>query len=686
MIVQPRKNLMQPSIYAQPTQDLTCDLDEVLRRLTKLHQAIWVFDIDHNRVLWANAEALNFWNADSLELLVDRDMGKDMSVSVAKRLQQYQADFKKDEACEFQEVWTLYPNGEPLTIDVVFSGIRLNDGRMAMFCEAIQETPLDAQGLRSAEALLHTSVMITLYAGNGEPLYRNPAARTSATSANQTLEQRFGKQATLKFTDGLDNDEVKIVELVGTINGPCWHDITARRCLDAVSGDPAWLISEVDVSRLKSTEEHAQFLAEHDTLTQLPNRNFVSTDFQKRINKLLADGNTGALLFLDLDRFKDVNDTLGHAAGDELLIQVSKRLIEVVGDSSSVARLGGDEFLLLLGQKSENEIKQLASQLSSIIGLPIELLGRKVTVTPSIGISLFPQNGRDIGDLMRSADLAMYHAKDSGRNSSAFFCQELSDAIETRISLEEELSIALAEDQFVTYFQPRVDTRSNVIVGAEALVRWEHPEKGLISPAIFIPACEASGIIGQVGKIVFAQAALARKIWLSQGYDLQVSVNLSPLQFGEESLVDDLLQILRDIDCTADGIELEITESFLLGNDNSTIAKLHALVEAGFRIAIDDFGTGYSNLAYLHRYPIGCLKIDRSFIKAIDSAQPIVELIVQMAHLFKLDVVAEGVETQQQLDTLRALECYEYQGFFFERPIDFPSFTELLTKSVKLSA
>jgi len=303
-------------------------------------------------------------------------------------------------------------------------------------------------------------------------------------------------------------------------------------------------------------------------------------------------------------------------------------------------------------------------------------------VTPSIGISLFPENGRSINDLMRHADLAMYHAKDNGRNDFAFFSEDLSEAVEARINLDAELIEALEKKQFVTYFQPRVDIDSNLITGAEALVRWIHPEKGMIPPDKFIPACEASGLISELGKSVLTQSVCAQRAWADAGFNMRVSVNLSPIQFGEESLVDDIISIVKENNGQAKDIELEITESVLLGNDQSTIDKLHALVEHGFRIAIDDFGTGYSNLAYLHRYPICVLKIDRSFIMELDRAQPIIELIISMAHLFKLDVVAEGVETQEQLDALKGYDCQEYQGYLFARPMPLDEITSLIEESV----
>ncbi len=659
--------------------DVASSLEHRLRDLTLLNQAVWVYDFDHECVPWANAASLGVWQASNLKELQSRDLGKDVTDTVANRLRQYKADFERDESVQFREIWTLYPEGGPKTVEVIFNGFRLDCGRMAMLCEAVSDEKLEAESMRSAEALLHTSVMITLYSASGEPLYRNPAARSMVRKADEVLRDHFVSDATIRLLESASDDEIKVVANVHSANGQKWHDITARRCHDAVSGEHAWLISEVDVSRLKATEEHAQFLAEHDTLTGLANRNFVSVGFQNRIDQMLAKGETGALIFIDLDHFKDINDTLGHDSGDKLLIEVAGRLKTIVKEDESVARLGGDEFLLLLGPiKDSNYIQNVVKEMQELLCIPFALHGRDMSVTTSTGISVFPENGRQIGDLMRHADLAMYHAKGNGRNDFAFFSEDLSEAVVARINLESELVIAIKEEQFETYFQPRVDVQTNVITGAEALVRWNHPTKGLVPPDTFIPACEATGLISELCKFVLGQAVRAQCDWAKQGFDLLISVNLSPVQFGDDTLVEDLVNIVQENEGSPELLELEITESVLLGHDKQTIEKLNALVDHGFRIAIDDFGTGYSNLAYLHRYPIRCLKIDRSFIMQLETAKPIVELIVSMAKLFDFDVVAEGVETQQQLDSLRSYYCQEYQGYLFQRPIDFMSFTALL--------
>ena len=656
-------------------------LNQRLRELERLQHPVWVFDLENARILWSNESSLHVWQSESKEELLSRKMGTDMSVSVSKRLNQYKTDFARDETAQFTEIWTMYPVGEPVTLNVVFSAFRLSSDRLCMFCEGVTEKTAGAETLRSSEALLHTSVRISLYSTAGATLYRNPASRSIVSSANNKLQDHFVDPDLLRQLEDPSKDEIQAITNVNTVNGVVWHDITARRCHDAVSGEAAWLISEVDISKLKATEEHAQFLAEHDTLTKLPNRNYVSIYFQQQIDKTLMEGKSGGLIFIDLDNFKNVNDSLGHDAGDQLLVEVADRLRSLEKSQHSIARLGGDEFLLLINPfENEQHFETIMQKIISVVSVPITLQGREVQVTPSIGVALFPNDGTQILELMRHADLAMYHAKETGKNDFAYFSKELSDAAESKMTLVSELRSALRDNQFETYFQPRLEVSSNSIVGAEALVRWNHPTKGLVQPNGFISACEESGLISELGKVVFRDAIIAQRTWAAQGHDIRISVNLSPLQFNEEHLVDELLEIIEEQRGNPNRIELEITESVLLGHDRCTIDKLHRLVASGFEIAIDDFGTGYSNLAYLHRYPISCLKIDRSFVNSMDSAKPIIELIVSMAKLFGLYVVAEGVETPEQLEMLHSFYCQEYQGYLFHKPTDFTSFTALMSE------
>jgi len=648
--------------------------------IDRLATPVWVFDIDRSRVVWANQAALEVWGADTLSELIGRDLGKDMSISVAKRLRQYQEDFEKQGAT-FSELWTLYPKGKPKTLRVIYSGIRLRDGRMAMFCEGLayhSETP---ETLRSAEALLHATVMISLYDKLGQPLYRNPAARADAGGNDTPLASRLMDQEDyLKIRTSLNaSGEARLVARVRAASGIRWHEITARECRDAVTGSPAILISEVDVSDLKQTEEKAHFLALHDVLTGLKNRTFVQQEFQTLLNNVRTRGELVGLLFIDIDRFKNINDSLGHAVGDELLIEVARRLQASVRDGDVVARAGGDEFLVLFRDASDREsLNTIACRIREELSRPVMVDTRELQVTASIGISVFPNDGADIYTLMKNADLALYQAKEAGRNCHRYFLPQMREQAESRLETESDLRRALEQGEFEVFYQPRISIAENKIVGAEALLRWRHREKGLIGPGHFIALCEETGLIEPIGAWVLETAARQQRTWQDQGHPISVSVNLSPRQFRNESLLPLVRRITAQTGCDPALMELELTESMLMGNDDKVAETLQVLSGLGFSISIDDFGTGYSNLAYIQRYPVNCLKIDRSFIADLKSNSAITELIISMCKLINAKIVAEGVETEEQLAWLRAKACHEYQGYLFSPPVALEQFDELL--------
>lgn len=653
---------------------------DALAWLDLLREPIWVFDIDRSRVFWANRSAIELWQADSLQDLTARELGADMSPAVRRRLAQYQEDFSRSNA-RFGEVWTLYPHGQPRHLDVDFSGVRLPDGRVAMFCEARLKETGDPATLRSAEALLHTEVMITLYTEDGVPLYRNPAARDAAPGGQQACRDRFLTQQDFELLMQQMNHlgQARMVTRMTTSRGERWHDLTARRCHDAFSGQSAWLTSEVDVTDLKHAEARAQYLAHHDLLTGLPNRNFVAHEFPRQLDRLAQRHEGAALIFIDLDQFKNINDSLGHSIGDELLVQLAQRLRAYVSDTDLVARLGGDEFVVLARNGlSDHGLEILVRGLIALLSQPVSLLRHEVRVTPSIGISLFPKDAGELDALMRQADLAMYEAKAKGRNGYAFFRPELRAAAQSRLAVETDLRRAIEAGELAVYYQPRASVRSGAIIGAEALLRWHHPEHGLIPPAQFVAVAEDCGLIEPIGVWVLEQVARQQARWMAQGLSLNISVNLSPRQFADRRLADTLRRIVADSGCDASRIELEITESVLLGHDGRTIAMLQELRELGFRFAVDDFGTGYSNLAYLQRYPIQCLKIDRSFIHALDTASPIAELILTLCRMMGLQAVAEGVETVEQLRWLAERNCDEYQGYLVSPALPLAEFESLL--------
>ncbi len=656
--------------------------------LNQVSLPVWIFDIDRSRVHWANRAALGIWNAASLSELCSRDMAIDMSPSVARRLKQYQADFISQDAA-FNEQWTLYPGGKPVALKAKFKGVRLEDGRMAMWCEAHAvadefDTP---EHLRSVEALLHTAVMISLYDSHGSALYRNPAARESVQRWDETLQIRIGEPGLFgRLMDDVAAHGIATLTLpVHTARGERWLEMSARRCKDAVTGLDAVLISEVDVSAIKRTEASANFLAMHDALTGLPNRSHVMQRFNDTVNVIRETDQEAALIFIDLDHFKDVNDTLGHAAGDALLVETSKRLNAATRSSDLVARLGGDEFLILIVAKDIHaEVERVCSRLLGTISTPFVVNGTAVEITPSLGVSLYPRDGNDIETLLRNADLAMYSAKERGRNDLAFFDPGMAQAVLERTTMEAQLRHAIAHGEFEVHYQPCVDLQTGQICAAEALVRWRHPQRGLVTPDHFIALCESMGLIVKLGAFVFAQAARQQVAWARAGHDVLVGVNLSPRQFRDPDLLTTFTRALGDAQCAPGRIQVEITESVLVGSDARPLEILTGLRNLGLSIALDDFGTGYSNLAYLRRFPINTLKIDRAFIQGDADHLPLAGLIVAMCRLMKLSIVAEGVETAEQLNWVVGQGIESGQGYLFSRPVDADSFTRLLQNPARL--
>jgi diguanylate cyclase len=655
-----------------------------LSLLERVRAPLWIFDIGLGRVFWANAAGLEIWASHSLAELCARDMRADMSKAVAHRLAQYQSEFERDEHCMFSELWTLYPGGEPRPLRVTFSGFRLEDGRMAMLCEAHADHQGSPENLRSAEALLHTSVMIVLYTHEGRALYLNPAARAAASERYPLFCERFVEPGAYeRMKCELDScGEGRSVALVRTARGERWHEITVRKSRDAVTGAVAWLASEMDVNDLKNAQHRENYLANHDLLTGLPNRNFVSRGFRDRIAELGRANTRGALIFIDLDRFKNLNDSLGHAAGDELLVEMARRLRGVLGESDLLARLGGDEFLVFTEAPLEDsrvdamlpETKPtlgnarshtawLAERILAEVGRPVPVGESQIRVTPTLGVAFFPDDGADIETLMRHADLAMYKAKGEGRNRVAYFTNALNLAVKARLTLESELQLALERGELEAFYQPRLDVATNAVRGAEALVRWNHPVRKLLYPGEFIGVAEETGLISALGACVLEAVARAEVRFRSQGKQVALSANLSPRQFSDPEFLATVETIVLRTGCDPRHIELEITESMLLGPGAETVRALEVLGAMGFRISIDDFGTGYSNLGYLQRYPIHGLKIDRSFMHGLERATPIAALILTMCKMLGVETVAEGVETQAQLDWLREHGCDEYQGF-----------------------
>jgi diguanylate cyclase (GGDEF)-like protein len=456
--------------------------------------------------------------------------------------------------------------------------------------------------------------------------------------------------------------------------------------LTTILGRMSWQLARGRLRENEAKLTHAlrvEYLAYHDGLTALPNRTLFirllsqAISLAQRYNKQLA------VAFIDLDRFKQINDTLGHEAGDQLLKEVASRLKGCLRDSDIVARLGGDEFVVLLTELSEEKYAaNVAQKIITSIARPFVLLSQEFRVTASIGISIYPQDGHDEQTLTKNADIAMYQAKEDGKNKFQFYSEQLNANSLERLSLESSLRHALERGEFQLYYQAKRDIVSARITGMEALLRWQHPDLGMVPPMQFIPVAEETGLILPIGRWVISTACLQNMAWQRQGLShVSVAVNLTSRQFFDEHLLADIAAILQSTGMEPRLLEIEIHESLLLHNVEKTLLILTGLKTMGIRIAIDDFGVGYSSLSTLQRFPLDTIKIDRSCIRdlaTLEEDRSLTEAIIAVGKSLSLTVVAQGVETKEQADFLRRHACDQLQGFYFNKPVSAPLFTELL--------
>jgi diguanylate cyclase (GGDEF)-like protein/PAS domain S-box-containing protein len=451
-----------------------------------------------------------------------------------------------------------------------------------------------------------------------------------------------------------------------------------------------FLAVKEDITVQKNFEDRLIHQARFDSLTELPNRVTAIERLSNAVVRSQQQKTVGALLFVDVDQFKDINDALGHAAGDEVLSEMARRFGVIVRESDTVARFGGDEFLLILENlRCHDDIGAFAGKVRDRISGLYGARGEEAFVSVSIGITLFPTDGTDPEVLMSNADTAMYSAKQAGRNRYQFFSPIMNERLAARIAIEQGLRPALKNDEFVVHYQPIVAVRSGSVVGTEALVRWDHPDKGLIPPERFVPAAEGIGLIVPIGTWVLTKACEQAVQWIRQlGMPLRLAVNFSPRQVKEDNLLNVVSDALKRSGLAAPCLELEITENLLLEADDETATKLKELKSMGVRLALDDFGTGYSSLSSLQRFPFNVVKIDRSFVHRASKnsrASSLVGSIIAMAHALGLEVTAEGVEEGDDLELLRAQNCDFVQGYFFGKPLTAQGFTEFLKSPPSVS-
>ena len=485
--------------------------------------------------------------------------------------------------------------------------------------------------------------------------------RTVGLTENCVLIRRDG------FESAIEDSAAPIHDRVGRITGAVivFHDVSAARAMS-----------------VQMTHS-----AHHDTVTNLPNRLLLSDRITQAITMARRQHRHLAMIFLDLDRFKYINDSLGHAIGDELLQSVSRRLLASVRASDTVSRLGGDEFVVLLSQITHPvDAATSANKILHSISVAHSIGREELHIDGSIGISVYPEDGEDAETLIKNADTAMYHAKENGRNNFQFFKAEMNLRSVERQSLEGSLRRALEREEFLLHYQPKVYLDTGEITGAEALIRWQHPDRGLVPPAQFVPIAEDCGLIIQIGRWVLREACRQAREWQDAGLPFKrVSINVSAVEFRDKSFVEGVRRILAETGLEAHCLDLELTESVLMEDAESTGAVLQELKTMGVHLVVDDFGTGYSSLSYLQQFPIDVLKIDQSFVHRITGDpddSPIVRAIIDMGKNLKQRVVAEGIETQEQLAFLQAQHCVEGQGYLFSRPLAAAQFAHLLQMGI----
>jgi diguanylate cyclase (GGDEF)-like protein/PAS domain S-box-containing protein len=452
-----------------------------------------------------------------------------------------------------------------------------------------------------------------------------------------------------------------------------WVSLAIAPIRDDKGGITNYVCAMQDISFIKQSQKKMEQLAYYDVLTGLANRSY----FRDQLRKAIAMSHRGyynfALLYFDLDEFKRINDTLGHDAGDELLKEISKRLISRLREEDTIARLGGDEFAVILsGIKDRSQASAIAANLQQAFAAPVKLGNQEVSISASIGITVAPEDASEEELLLKHADLAMYEAKARGKNTFHFFSPDLNEAANERLLIENQLREAIREHQFLLYYQPKIDIRDNTIIGYETLLRWLRPDNTLVPPLRFISVAESTGLIVQIGEWIIWEACRFLSRQHSRGYNVSLSINLSVRQFNDDNLPEIVARILQRTGADPASVIFEITESMLMGDTDAAINQLNQLKRLGVSLSIDDFGTGYSSLSYLKRFPVDELKIDRSFVKDIPDDRndmDIVAAIIAMAQKMNLRVVAEGVETAEQVEFLRKNACYQVQGYYFSMPL-----------------
>ncbi|MFK7860731.1 MAG: putative bifunctional diguanylate cyclase/phosphodiesterase [Granulosicoccus sp.] len=671
--------MQDPENPTMPTMDTLTD--PRLQIMSILAVPLYLFDVDTVAIVWANDAATDFWEADSSEELCQRDMGSNATTTVKLRLSQIRQEcFNHGKTVT--EHWTVYPKNIPKSAAYRISAFHASGDRQLLLMHVVNEKAISEDEIAlKTTALMHTSTMISAFDKELHLVYCNTAARQSIPETVTTAQQRIPNALQLQgIVDHLHHHDTCDAEVqIKTRLGLRWHAVHVQRCINPTNGRTMYLTSEIDITEERKAKQEVYRLAFTDSLTGLPNRAALNKNLDKILESELSV--SFAILFLDLDRFKVINDSLGHAVGDQLLIDVALRLRQALGKEGVVSRIGGDEFVMLTTRSVEyGDLKRIAEQTLFAMTSPVMVSGHKLRVLPSIGISIYPTDGKRVSAIMENADAAMYMAK-TNQCGYCFYdakmTSSISENVKDRMGLENDMVTAIVNDEFELYFQPKISCRTLNATSVEALIRWHHPLRGMVPPDKFIGIAEETGQIVDLGNWVLVAAMRQQRRWHDQGLAIPVSVNISARQFGSNDLLADISHALEKTGCDPAMIELEITESMLIGEPDSVYSTLQQISAMGMRLALDDFGTGYSNLAYLQNYPLNCLKIDKVFLEDRKRSM-LTRTILNMGKVLGLEVVAEGVETSSQADWLIAHGCDLLQGFYFSKPQPVREITQYL--------
>lgn len=651
----------------------------------KVSNPSWVIDIKHANISWCNQDAKwlfsRFFGIDDLSLLkVDEKL--------LLRLQQFSQHQSIGATLNFS--WSHSTTAKDYC-ECIGTLISLGGDRKGVSVKAKIREPSQLTVNKSLDLAWSSFETIKRFKTLPMAIFDGQGCRVEV---NESFKKIFGEvekiedlfvvsSAVHSIMASLSEQELLTQEIrLSTLSGIRWYQI--ELCYQ-ISSDRVFLLTH-DVQEKRDHDVALYRLNNYDSLTNLPNRNLLYSQLEGALVNARKRHLKFGVLYFDLDCFKVVNDTFSHRVGDELIQQVAERIKSIIPQQACLYRLGGDEFVIVQEHAEIDDLISIADMIMKNSIKPYPVSQMEMMITASMGIASYPEHGEDIDHLLKNADAAMYRAKSIGHNSYSIYESDMNDNIRAHLTLGGGLRKAIEEEQFELFYQPKIRLSDEVMVGAEALIRWMHPELGMISPDEFIPLAEESGLILPLGEWVLRRACLQLKEWREQGFPpINLSVNLSGRQFMQSDLVEMVGQILEETGVDPKYLELELTESMLMADAQQTIEKLHAFRKLGLTLSIDDFGTGYSSLAYLKKFPIQTLKIDRSFINDLginSDDNAIVKATIAMANSLNLKVIAEGVENRAQIDVLNGYKCEEVQGYLFARPMSNSDFSSYMNINV----